>query len=131
MHRRLRRGDDSGVSLIELVVAILLLSLIALSFVPLLVNGLRLTNLAASITTAGAIANDRLDAARATTGGCVSISTLRMDPVADNRGGIFTPSIEVQCPASYPGIADVTVRVSDRLGEVLAVRTLVFVQSES
>ena len=61
----LRNPDDEGLSLIEIVVAMFILALLSVAFLPLLVQGVRQSAQTATIATATQLANARMDAERA------------------------------------------------------------------
>jgi len=120
---------ESGLSLIELMVSILLLSLIAMSFIPLMINGLRLADRAASITTATSIANNELDRLRVGNAACMNQTEAALTSVSDTRGGVYTPVLTMVCPSSYPGTAEVLMTIRNKVGmDVITLNTWVFVR---
>jgi Tfp pilus assembly protein PilV len=125
-------ADDAGIGMIEIVVAMFMLALLALSFAPLLAGTLRLSASSADRTTAAELVERQLAEARAQTATCAGLTTYAASPApaaATGRGVVLNSTRTVACPATYPGTARVTVAVR-AAGDLLAsATTLVFVSS--
>jgi type II secretory pathway pseudopilin PulG len=130
-----RRSDDSGMGMVEIVVSMFLLAIVAMSFLPVLIQGMRGTVTNATAATAGQLVSQQIDAARALPATCAALSAFddaAVPSTSDARGTVFYPHRQVgACPAAYPGV--VTVRVWITEGASTAVtteaKTLVYVSS--
>jgi prepilin-type N-terminal cleavage/methylation domain-containing protein len=128
-------GPQAGFSLVEIVVAMFILALVAVSLAPILVSSLKQTATNALSTQATHLASVQMDAVRAQTPNCAALTAYASStlPVAATGQGVslsITQAIGA-CPSTYPGTAPftVTVRRTDT-NEVLATATtLVYLQS--
>lgn len=114
---------ERGFGLIEIVVCIFLLGVIAVAFIPLFIQGLKIAAKNATVATATQIVNEQLEMARATapycpnfwdsaSSGYATVSPVTVGP--DPRGITYTATRTVDpCAAgdSYPKIIQVTVSV--------------------
>jgi len=120
--RDAHRGDENGVGIIEIVVAMLLLALLVLSFAPVLVSAIKLSGRNTTIATATQIVNQQIEAARAvsTLSAAVTKCTdivgfiaVTSAPIVDPRGVTLQPVWDaITCPLSYPGVVKVRVSVT-------------------
>lgn len=126
-------ANDSGLGIIEIVVSMFLLALLAMAFLPLLIQGMTASVQSATVATASQLLNQQLDAARAIAPNCADVQAFD-DPtitsVTDARGTVYQPVRKVlECPTSYPGAVHVKVTIKES-SEVLAEAvTLVYVES--
>lgn len=109
--------QDDGIGLIEIIVCMFLMGVIALSFIPLFVQGLKMSAHNATVATATQIVSEQLEIARATAATCQAFGStgygIAPPTVSDRRGTTYQATRVVgACPGTYPGIALVTVRVS-------------------
>lgn len=127
---RVTSGDDRGFGIIEIIVSMFILGLLAAAFLPLLIQGLKLSAANATLATATQLANDQIELARSATK-CtelVATTTTMVDPRnvplhVVRTVGSCAPVAEN--PVSVP--VAVTVTRTDT-GDVLATaHTLVFI----
>jgi prepilin-type N-terminal cleavage/methylation domain-containing protein len=114
---RTRSGEDAGFSIIEIVVSMFILAIIAVAALPLLIQGLQVTSLNATRSTATQLVHDQLELARAQDSTCSTIAALNGDApsATDPRGAVMkiTRSISA-CPSAasaYPTTVTMTVTV--------------------
>lgn len=114
-----RPSSDDGLGLIEIVVCIFLIGILAISFLPLFAQGMQLAVRNATIASATQIANEQLEIARGTATSCAAFTGTggygpSTPPVmTDARGTNYQATRTVStCPATYPGIVQVTVSVA-------------------
>ncbi|MDI2098549.1 hypothetical protein [Ruicaihuangia caeni] len=110
--------DDSGIGLIEIVVSIFLLGLLAISALPLIINGMTTSQRTATLSTASQLVSSELERVRALGAplACGTVTALAGSApvVTDTRGVQYQPTVSVgACPGSYPGTIAVSVRVTD------------------
>lgn len=109
--------SEWGIGLIEIVISMFLLALLAMSFFPVLVNGMKTSILNAKVATASQIVSQQLDLVRTLPNTCVSVSAFddaALAEVVDARGNHFQPNRQVDaCPATYPGVVKVTAWVTE------------------
>ena len=135
-----KNDDEAGFGLVEIVVALFMLGVLAVAFLPLLIQGLKLSADNATRATATQILHDRLEAARLQSTSCAAI-TIALDgtvisEVKDPRGITFQVITDVKtCPtgAALPGTVAVSVEVrrTDDLGgtPLAQATTLIFVKT--
>ena len=135
--------NERGFGIIEIVIAMFLLGLLAISFAPILVNTLKFTARNTTIATATQIVNQQIEAARAvrsstaTAPSCNDIKQFLLvtpAPVVDPRGVTLHPAWDVfaACTASVaPGYVRVRVSVtqSGYTSPTASAATLIFVTS--
>jgi type II secretory pathway pseudopilin PulG len=106
------QATESGFGLIEIVISMFLISLLAMAFLPLLIQGLRISVSNTTLATSTQLVNQQLDLARGTGTTCNTLSTFAagaIAPVVDPRGVSLQAHLSpISCPASYP--ATVTLR---------------------
>lgn len=140
---RQRAATDEGFGLVEIVVALFMLAILSVAFLPLLIQGLQVSADNATRATGTQILHDRLEAVRSQSVKCTEVRTALAgtvtSTVVDPRGIQFqVKTVIPACPtttASYPGTIAVTVEVRrmDRIDDppVAQASTLVFVKSQS
>ncbi|CAN5138954.1 hypothetical protein BH09ACT3_BH09ACT3_06760 [soil metagenome] len=127
---------EKGLSLIEIVVSMFLLALLALAFLPMIIQSLTLTRSNTTLATASQLVNRELDLARSqapTCAGLTSFAAAVVPVTTDQRGVALQPQRSVTCPASYPGTARFTstVVISGTTTAVSSSVTLIFVSAAS
>jgi Tfp pilus assembly protein PilV len=134
MHKSTRdiRSSD-GVSLIEIVVSMFILALIAMAFLPLLIQGVKQSAATATRATAVRMVSDEIDRARLAGPKCADVRTKVGSVVTiDSRGNSLTTAktagICSAVVASYPTTLTFTVDVTRTGGASLAkASTLIYV----
>lgn len=130
---------EAGFGIIEVVVSMFLLSVMAMSYIPLLLNSVKDTATNTTIATATQIVNEQIEGARAvrsqqsTTPSCadvVQFLSVTPAPVVDPRGVTLIPSWSATvCPQTYPGVvrAEVSVTKMNSVTRIASAVTLIFV----
>jgi Tfp pilus assembly protein PilV len=135
MHRVTRDTvrSSEGVSLVEIVVAMFILALIAMAFLPLLVQGVRQSAASATRATAVQLVSDQIDQARSAGTSCAVVRALvGVLATTDSRGNSLTRTNTAgTCSAvvgTYPTTLTFTVNVTRAGGISLAkASTLIYV----
>ena len=83
-------SDDTGFSLVEIVVSMFILGLLALSLIPLLIQGIKQSAQSAAVASATQLVNSQLDLVRSQVSTC--------------SGVIGAPSPSVGPPSAYRGV---------------------------
>ena len=128
-------NDTRGVGLIEIVISLFLLALLAISFFPVLAQGMRTSVLNAKVATASQFVSQQLDIVRTLPDNCAAITAFddtAVAAVADSRGNKFQPYRLVgACPGSYPGVVKVSAWVTEvgQSHHLADATTLVYVSS--
>lgn len=134
-------SSESGFGVIEVVISLFLLSILSVSFIPVLVNSIKNTGSNTTIATATQIVNQEIEGARAvrsptsTAPSCYDITQflqVTLAPVTDPRGVTLLPKWDAtSCPSSYPGVvrARVSVSRSGQTNPVAQAVTLIYVKS--
>ncbi len=132
---------DAGFGMVEIVIALFMLGVLAVAFLPLLIQGLQLSADNATRATATQILHDRLEFTRAQSTKCSEIAAalnqVAVSPTQDPRGISFQVTTAVAtCPTAvtaFPGTIAVTVtvrRTDDLLGTPLAkATTLLYIEN--
>jgi type II secretory pathway pseudopilin PulG len=127
--------DDSGLGIVEIVVSMFLLALLAVAFLPLLIQGMTASVKSATVATASQLLNQQLDAVREVAPNCADVRAFAAAPVpttTDARGTVFAPDpVAGDCPTSYPGVVNVRVTVKKGTDILAEAVTLVYVESAS
>ena len=114
------RNEDDGMGLIEIVIAMFILALLSLSFLPLLISSLKSTSTNRTIAAASQVASGQMElgraAAGATTATCAAMKTFaNASPLATttaSQGIVLQPRRQLVvsaatasdgCPLTYPG----------------------------
>lgn len=110
-------GTDEGFGLVEIVISMFLLALLAVAFLPLLIDGLRVTVRNATAATATQLVSEQLDAASLIPRTCADVTAFEaavVPTVTDERGTVYTPRRDAAaCPSSgYPVAVSVRVWVT-------------------
>lgn len=132
---------EDGFGVIEVVISLFLLSILSISFIPLLINSVKNTATNTTIATATQIVNQEIEGARAvrsptsTAPSCYDITQflqVTLASVTDPRGVILLPKWDAtSCPSNYPGVvrARVSVSRSGQTNPVAQAITLIYVKS--
>lgn len=128
--------EDSGFGIVEVLVAMLMLALIAVAFLPVLITGLRLSSGNSSIVTAAQIARTQVALARraATCAAVTAFAAATPASVSDGTGTNLVPTRTAgSCPSSYPGTISFSTSVSASGSSVVlaSATTLIYVASGS
>lgn len=117
LRRDARTSRDEGLGLIEIVIAMMLLAVLAVAFLPVLIQGLQVAALNATRATANQLVNKQIETARAQADDCSLITDLAsvpVSPVVDPRNVTLVTTRTVgACPSTYPGTVSFTVTVRD------------------
>jgi len=125
-----RLRSDSGFGLIETTISMFMLAILAVLFLPLLVQGLKQSAANTTLATGTQLVNERLHTAQATGPGCASVSALAgTSDFTDPRGIVIQVTTTVgTCPV---GNGTVTVAVTavrtDTSASLATASTLVLV----
>ncbi|MFC5928085.1 hypothetical protein D6T64_10280 [Cryobacterium melibiosiphilum] len=127
------RATEAGFGLIEIVVSLFLLGILAIAFLPLIVQSLQVSVVNASIATATQLVSDEIERARAQGTVCSALPAS-----ASSLSGIDS-TLTVQrvrgacpaAPAGYPGVVsfDVSVVQSGSTTPLAEASTLIFVSA--
>lgn len=135
------RTSESGFGILEVVVSMFLLSIMAMSYIPLLLNSVRDTATNTTIATATQIVNEQIEGARAvrsqqsTAPSCADVTAfldVTPAPVVDPRGITLVPRwTTAVCPTTYPGVvrAEVSVTKLNANTPIASAVTLIFVRT--
>jgi len=116
---------DRGFGLVEVIVAMALLLIVAISMLPVFINTLNLSKENVSVTTATQLVSEQMDQARSISPSCLAVNTFRDETlgrtVPDPRGVVLivTMSTDAACPTSYPTTYRLTVTVKEQGGNVI------------
>lgn len=83
-----RLRSESGFGLIEVVISMFLLAVLAVAFLPLLVQSLRQSSSNATLATATQLVNERLELVQSAGGSCSSIGTFAVESTFDDSQGV-------------------------------------------
>lgn len=113
--------DESGFGLIEIVVSMFVLAVLALAFLPLLVNGLKQSAANATLATATQLVNERLEQVRSGGATCSTVGTYAVDSTFQDAQGVdLTISTTVgPCPDATGTVLVSTVATRADTGQVL------------
>jgi type II secretory pathway pseudopilin PulG len=115
-----RRGDDAGFGLVEILVSIFLLALLTLAFLPLLIDAMRVAVRNGMTATATQFASEQLDAVVQLPRTCAALQQFQSfsapsgssRTTTDKRGTVYTATRTVAaCPSTFPAQVSVTVSV--------------------
>ncbi|KQX07960.1 MULTISPECIES: type IV pilus modification PilV family protein [unclassified Leifsonia] len=120
--------DERGFGMVEILVSMLLLGIVAIAFLPLLIQGLKVSQLNTTTATATQLVNQQADGALATPQNCDAFVEFMGRPlvsVTDPRGVVLTPHITgtTTCPTVYPATVSIRVYVTNPSGSVVAETT--------
>ena len=131
--RECARDDDAGLGLLEIVISMFLISLLAISFIPVLISGLRAAESNSTTATATRLVAQAIDVARTTGANSCAEAEFLDDPVieeVDAQGVTIrvTTSLGTCTPGGTVAITARAVDTADTTAGVIAqARTLVFV----
>jgi prepilin-type N-terminal cleavage/methylation domain-containing protein len=131
------RPDDEGFTIIEVLIAMLLLAILALAILPSLVGILKASVRNVNVATATQIVNKNLVDARTIGTTCAALQSYGsavVSTVTDTRGVTFSTTRAVSaCPSTYPATVRVSITVmsTNSLQAVATGSTLVIVRSAS
>lgn len=122
------QDDESGFTLLEPVIAMLLLMIVAVAVLPILTNSLVQSSRNAEVVSATALGNRAIEDERAQTS-CGALTALDQTSTSGSTRALRVVRQLGSCPSSYPGTVRVTVLVTDAgTGTVeTSATTLVFV----
>lgn len=133
-----RRPVDEGFGLVEIVVSMFLLALLAVAFLPLLIDALRASVRNATTATATQLVSEQLDQVSLLPRTCAALAAFEsaaLPTVTDERGIVYTAHRDAAaCPSSgYPVAVSVRVWVTADSSSTLLVEstTSVIVESDS
>jgi type II secretory pathway pseudopilin PulG len=113
-------GDDPGFGMIEIVVSMFLIALVAIAFIPVLIQSMRLSVINTSIATATQLVSQNMEQARAQGTNCADLRLFAAEAVGavvDKRGRSFQPVRDpISCTgtsADYPKTVPFRVRVTE------------------
>ena len=105
---------DSGIGIVEIVIAMFLLALLATTSLPLFVSALKLSAGNSTVTTATELVDEQMTQARsqtATCGALTAFAATATTAITDGTGKSLTTTRTVSCPSTYPGTARFTATV--------------------
>ncbi|WP_111719438.1 type II secretion system protein [Homoserinimonas sp. OAct 916] len=108
--------SENGFGMIEIIVSMFLIALLAVAFIPLLIQTLQVSVTNTTVATATQLVSDGIEGARAQGDTCATLQLWRdevLTPTIDDRGVSLQPERTLSCPAAYPGVAEVTVTVAE------------------
>jgi prepilin-type N-terminal cleavage/methylation domain-containing protein len=129
-------SDDTGFSLVEVVIAMFLFLVIATALLPLTVSAVTLSAGNRDLTAANSLASSRLADLRGTfpdgspTNSCAAVrATTNTDQADPASTGLVSDLAIGTCPTTYPGtvVATVTVRESGHAGSLVEIPTRILV----
>lgn len=123
---------DSGIGIVEVVIAMFLLALLATTTLPLFVSALRLTVRDSTVTTSTQLLDEQLTQARSQTATCGALTTFAgtaTAAVTDGAGKSLTTTRSVTCPSAYPGTARFSATIKASGSVVASATTLIFVSA--
>lgn len=133
------RQNDEGFGLVEIVVSMLIMGLIAISFLPLLIQGVVAAQQNRVLATATQLIHDQIEQARAI-GTCDALAAFGASVSQPNADFTLTRTIEHfensaldPCAIAYPGVVRLGLAVTEAGESVVLVEasTLVLVHSEN
>lgn len=122
-------NDERGIGLVDVLVAMMLLAILAVSIVPAIALDMRVSSNNVDYATASQIVDRELDKAQVDVPKtCAALHSLVGDVIGnsepDPRGTILTVTRTLgSCPAVYPGVVSYTVTVSNQSGASLSSAT--------
>lgn len=126
---------DEGLGLVEIIVAMFLLALLSVAFLPLLLNALQQSIRNATISTATQVLNEQLDALLASEPTCAAVTAFEAaapGPTTDRRGVVYqaTRSVPDCASLTFPATitVDLGVQLSNSTVNDVAVRTSIVLQ---
>ncbi|MBG6107944.1 type II secretion system protein [Frigoribacterium sp. CG_9.8] len=127
--RKLHSRDERGFGLIEIVVTMFLLMIVSVALLPLLVQGLKLSAVNATLTAAGQLASGQIELLRSQSL-CSAITPTSTTTTASGVTLLVSRAVSSSCPTSgYPTTVPVSITVTrtDTSVVVASANTLIFV----
>jgi Tfp pilus assembly protein PilV len=93
------QSSDSGFGMIEIVVSMFLIAVLTIAFLPLLIQGLRVSATNTTLATATQLVSQQLDKTRAQGTTCAVFATY----AAVTVGNLQSHRSRGACPVTYPG----------------------------
>lgn len=130
------RSEDDGFSLVEVIMAMFLLAVLALTVLPLIIGATRVSVSNRDLVAATTFANAQLAPVKAafpndptTPTSCAALRAAHAaTAVPDPAGTGLTADVTIgTCPAAYPGTVTVTVRVIDDGTTIVTLPTRIMV----
>jgi type II secretory pathway pseudopilin PulG len=134
-------ATSDGFGMIEVVISLFLLSILSLSFLPVLSNSWKTSGRNTTMATATQMVNQQIEGVRAvrstsaTSPSCADVTNflqVTLAPMIDPRGVSLQPQWDpANCPSIYPGVVRVGASVS-RVGSAITIAsavTYIFVKS--
>jgi Tfp pilus assembly protein PilV len=129
-------GRESGFGVVEIVVSMFLLGLIAIAFLPLLVQSLRVSVSNSTLATATQLVTQQMEELRSLGTSCATLDNYANTPfptVTAAGNHVLTITIALDCPAAsaaYPTTVPATVSVTEKpdLVPIATAATLILVQ---
>jgi prepilin-type N-terminal cleavage/methylation domain-containing protein len=123
--------DDDGFGLVEVIVSMVILAVIAIAFLPVLIQGMKQSVANSTLATATQLVNEKLQLAQASGPVCTNVSLVagQEDFVDDYGVTIRVTTIVGTCPAAVGTVeVGVTTTRLDTSAVLAVAETLVFVQ---
>lgn len=133
--------SESGFGVIEVLISLVLLSLLSVSFIPLLLNSIKNGAHNTTVVTSTEIVNQEIEGARAvrsptgTAPSCYDLTQflqVTLATIVDPRGVSLQPQWDATaCPSRYPGVVRTRISVM-KTGQITPVAqavTLIYVKS--
>jgi type II secretory pathway pseudopilin PulG len=126
-----------GFGMIEIVVSMFLIALIAIAFIPVLIQGMRISVMNTSVATATQLVSQDMEQARSRGTNCADLQSFANEvlaPVVDQRGVSFQADRDpVECTGTstdYPKTVAFRVKVTetDSVVELASAETLILVK---
>ena len=110
-----RTSGDAGFGMIEIVVSMLLISLLAIAFLPMLVTSLRVSVSNTTMVSATQLVASHMEGVRALGSSCAELKNYpsSVPAVFDEDGLALHVHVVVTCPTAYPQTATVWISVVD------------------
>ncbi|GAA2078631.1 hypothetical protein GCM10009840_12070 [Pseudolysinimonas kribbensis] len=126
--------EDEGFGLVEIVVSMFMLAILAMAFLPILVQGLKQSSSNATLATATQLVNQQLQKAQAKGPQCTLVESVAgMQQLTDPQGVEIQVTTSVgACPTAVGGTVSVTVSAvrQDSGDTVASASTLVYVKHD-
>lgn len=105
-----RDGGQAGVSVVEIVVAMLILALMSIAVLPLMIGSVQASAMNRDLVKVGSLASTRLTLLQAAEpASCAGLATQAATDLTDAASGARAVASVGPCPASYPGVVLVKV----------------------
>lgn len=115
LRRQVNTDSDQGLGLVEIMIALFLLAILAVSFLPVLIQGLQLSIRNATLSTASQVLAEELDRLGAVPRTCADLAAhlaVAPTPTTDARGVVYQPRRSLHAGATcVSGTAPSTVKI--------------------